>query len=68
MDKPLPLEPSEDVSDLCKKKMSKSALVRIAYSPQGSKLAVASQDTLITVLKTPVYKNQIELSTLQGHN
>ena len=34
----------------------------------GTKLAAASQDTTISLIKTPVIQNSLDVSSLQGHN
>lgn len=51
-----------------KQQLSKNALTKIAYSTLGTKLALASQDTMISVVKTPIFQNNLELTSLQGHN
>lgn len=58
----------DEVSVLHAKPLSKSSLTKCSFGPLGSKLALASQDTLITVLRTPIFNNQLEMTTLQGHN
>ena len=42
--------------------------MRIAYSPSGQKLAAASQDTTISLMKTPIIQNKLDVTSLQGHN
>ena len=55
--KPLPMSIPDEVQILCKQPISKSAITKLKYSPFGSKLACASQDTMISVMKTPMYQN-----------
>mmetsp|Transcript_1773 Transcript_1773/g.2528 ORF Transcript_1773/g.2528 Transcript_1773/m.2528 type:complete len:166 (+) Transcript_1773:1969-2466(+) len=57
-----------DCSVLNTSKLHATAVVRLAYSPSGTKLAAASQDTTISLLKTPIIQNQLDVTSLQGHN
>lgn len=43
-------------------------MTKILYSPNGSKLAAASQDTTISLMRTPIINNTLDVSSLQGHN
>jgi WD40 repeat protein len=58
----------EELSILREQPLHKQAVVKLAYSPLGTKLASISQDTLISVIKTPMFQNQLEVSSLGGHN
>ena len=66
--KPLPMMMSDEVQILNKQAASKSAITKLQYSPLGTKLAYSSQDTMISVMKTPLYQNSLEITSLQGHN
>ena len=46
-----------DCSVLAQTQLHATAVVRLAYSPSGTKLAAASQDTTISLMKTPVMQN-----------
>ena len=43
-----------DCSVLASTQLHTNSIVRLAYSPSGTKLAAASQDTTISLLRTPV--------------
>lgn len=66
--KPIPMTIPNDCSVLASTQLHKNSLMRLAYSPSGTKLAAASQDTTISLLKTPVISNQLDITSLQGHN
>jgi hypothetical protein len=53
--KPIPMSIPDEVLILNKQPISKSAITKLKYSPFGTKLACASQDTMISVMKTPMY-------------
>ena len=57
-----------EVQVLNEKPISKSSITKLKYSPFGSKLAFSSVDTMIGVIKTPMFSNNLEITTLQGHN
>lgn len=65
---PLPMTIPDDLSILKETALHKQAVTKLLYSPLGTKLASISQDTLISVLKTPFFNNQLELTSLGGHN
>ena len=46
----------------------KNAVVKLMYSPLGTKLAAISQDNIISVMKAPFFQNQLNLTMLGGHN
>ena len=52
--KPIPLTIPSDCSVLHQQALHKNSIVKLAYSPMGTKLAAASQDTTISLIKTPV--------------
>lgn len=52
--KPLPMSIPADASVLAKTQLHKSSLLKLAYSPSGTKLAAASLDRTISLIKTPV--------------
>ena len=58
----------EELKILADQPLHKNATVKLCYSPFGTKLACISQDTTISVLKTPMFSNKIELTSLGGHN
>ena len=58
----------DELSILRDEPLHKNAVVRLAYSPLGTKLAAISQDTTVSVLKTPFFQNQLDLTKLGGHN
>lgn len=66
--KPIPLSIQSDVSILNEKQMSLTALNRLKFSPFGTKLACATVDAKILVLKTPIYQNALEVTNLLMHN
>lgn len=45
----------DEVQVLNKQKISKNALTKLKNSPYGTKLATSSVDTMISVIKTPVF-------------
>ena len=48
--------------------LHRNSVMRIAYSASGHKLAAASQDTTISLIKTPIIQNKLDVTSLQGHN
>lgn len=66
--KSIPMQMPEEVQVLNKQAIGKYPLTKISYSTQGTKVAMASQDYLITVIRTPIFQNNLEMTTLQGHN
>ena len=44
-----------EVSILHEQALHKNAVVKLCYSPLDTKLASASQDTTISVIKTPIF-------------
>jgi WD40 repeat protein len=47
----------DELSWLRDNPLHKNAVVNLCYSPLGTKLASISQDTTISVLKTPIFNN-----------
>lgn len=47
----------DEISILKEQPLHKNAVVRLCYSPLGTKLASISQDTMISVIKTPFFNN-----------
>ena len=68
LSKPIPLTIPNDCSVLHQQALHKNSLTKLTYSPSGTKLAAASQDTTISLLRTPVISNQLDVCSLQGHN
>ena len=66
--KPLPIGMPPEVQVLNEKPISKASVTKVKFSPLGTKLACASVDNIIGVIKTPLYQNNLEVSTLYGHN
>ena len=62
----LPLTIPEECSILHAQELHKNAITHLKYSPSGTKLAAASQDKMISVLRTPVFHNKLEISNLGG--
>lgn len=58
----------EELKILQSQSISRNSLTKLKFSPNGQKLACASQDTMITVIRTPIFQNNLDLATLQGHN
>lgn len=58
----------EELKILHEQPLHKNAITRLIYSPFGTKLASVSQDTTISVIKTPMFSNKLELTSLGGHN
>lgn len=65
---PLPMTIPDEISILREQPLHKNAVVKLCYSPLGTKLASISQDTMISVIKTPFFNNQLEVTSLGGHN
>jgi len=55
--KPLPTAMPKDASILHETQLHKTAIVKLAYSPSGNKLAAASIDTTISLLRMPIFNN-----------
>lgn len=66
--KPLPMTIPNDCSILSNQALHKNSVTKLSYSPSGTKLAAASQDRTISLIKTPIISNQLDVSSLQGHN
>lgn len=66
--KPLPLQTQAETKVLSEKPLSKSSITRVKYSPSGNKLAFAGVDTMIGVVRTPIFNNVLDVTSLQGHN
>ena len=47
--------------------LHKSTVTKLVYSNGGTKLACASNDTTISLVKTPVIQ-KLEVTSMQGHN
>lgn len=47
--------------------MHKGTVTKVCYGCKGTKLASASQDSTINLIRTPMIL-KIEVTTLQGHN
>ena len=58
----------DELSILKEQPIHKNAVVKLTYSPLGTKLAAISQDNMISVMKTPFFQNQLDLTMLGGHN
>ena len=58
----------DELRVLKEKQLHKNAIVKVVYGSLGSRLACASQDQMITVIKTPVFNNTLDMTTLSGHN
>lgn len=65
--RPFPMSMPVECRTMAETPLHKSTVQRVTYNLRGTKLASASSDMTINILKTPVI-TKLEVTTLQGHN
>jgi WD40 repeat protein len=58
------MEISKDTTVLNDTQLHKTAVVKLSYSPSGNKLAAASLDKTISLLRMPIFGNKLNVSSL----